>query len=324
MPGPVFGQDQIDQNQTATQSTKEGTNASALRGYIDTIRSRLPKEANKAIDDYFHGRTAGLDLSGNYGKAITWLTQAGMDDKQAAAFIDGIKSLYGHQDNAEADTYGRLNFLQNSLGKDWAPKGYQPPDQGAGGNTGAPDPNSIDAQIQAYINGLQGPATNDPVYQSLYQSGNAQGQQQASQAGIQGGYSQLMGQRSAGAAALPYLQQRQNLALQGMSLLNQRDIGLKQYGLNALQVQNGITQQNYGMAQNQAAGPLSAGLGLVGTLASAYTGVPGLGAAGSSLGAGLGASTVQAPTLQSVPGYGSGRGGNFSGGFSGRNNPAWS
>lgn len=190
---------------------------------------------------------------------------------------------------------------------------------------------SLTDRISQYVKGLQGDVSpDDPVMKGLTAAGVDAGQKAygMSGSGFGGGYEGRLSAAAAQRAALPYLQQRQQLAAQGMGLLNQRDIGLGQLsqGANQLQMQREQMQhqqsmENFAARQQEQMAPWSAIggiLGLGGGIASGF--IPGVGASGamkalpglmsggSNLLGGLGASGAQ---WRGGRGYGGGGGGTY-------------
>jgi hypothetical protein len=166
---------------------------------------------------------------------------------------------------------------------------------------------NINAQLQTFINQMSGTVSpNDPIYKALTMYGDAKASSNAAMAGLgQTGMAMAAGQQGGQQAAVPYLQARSGMALQGMNALSQRDLGLRQNALQALQMQNGVTASNYAAQQNQAAMVGSTLGGVLDTVATAY-GYP-TGGAGAKILGGLGSGSVKPPTMQSPSG------GNYSG-----------
>ena len=174
---------------------------------------------------------------------------------------------------------------------------------------------------------------NDPVFASLSNMGSARASMGVGASGIRvgrGGLGEAAIQQGANAAVTPYLQQRRQMELQGLGMLDQRQQGIErlQQGAQGLEMQriamqNGINQQQYGQQADAAGGQGGIWGGALGALAGAglavATGgataaaIPGMIQGGSQLGAGVGMGGVQRPQLSTPRPYGSfgggGRGG---------------
>lgn len=188
---------------------------------------------------------------------------------------------------------------------------------------------SLTERISAYVRAMQGdPSPDDPVMKGLAAQGADAGQQAYGGWGAGGGGLGRLSNVAAQRLSLPYLQQRQQNALQGMQLLNQRDIGLGQLqqGANEMdlrrqQMQYGMAQGNFGAAQNNGgtAGSIVGGmLGAIPGIALApLTGGASLGliGAGAGIGSGVGKSTAQWGGGRGWGGSGYGSGGYGGGGY---------
>lgn len=182
----------------------------------------------------------------------------------------------------------------------------------AGQQQQAPD-DAINAQLQAFINQMSGPVgPNDQIANTLAGYGGAEAAKAAAARGLTGGISGASAQQGAQNALLPYLQARQQLAIQGIGALSSRDLALKQAALNQLQVQNQINQTNNASAaanyasqqnQNSSIGSVIGGVAgaIPGILLAPYTGGASLGliGAGSAIGGGIGSlATGPAPAYK--------------------------
>jgi hypothetical protein len=171
------------------------------------------------------------------------------------------------------------------------------------------------------------PDMSDPVFRGLTNAGMAAGSSQAGQNGIRvgrGGLGELAIAQSAQNAALPYLQQRRQMELQGLGLLNNREATNEQLDqsayrldLQAQDMQNNMAGQdwarrdNEALANGQSLGSTLGGIGgaVVGGIATAATGgaaaplIPGLIQGGSSLGAGWGGASVTRPQMPKMKPY---------------------
>lgn len=178
------------------------------------------------------------------------------------------------------------------------------------------------AQIKDFIARMSAPVVDaqgritDPILKQLATIGYNGGMNAAGDRGIAGGAASSQAAAMAQQTGLPYLQQRQSLAAQGLGLLNNNTLTSEQlaqnaYGLN-LQAQglnNQLALGQYGQQVQGAQGVgsiIGGGLGaLVGGLATA--GNPaGIGAgltAGASIGGGIAGQAIAPPKLGSFKPY---------------------
>lgn len=335
---PIFTGNEVDPNApitgaaaptAQTKSAQDAAKLAKLRAYVDYYTGQLPPQYIQMAHDL-----ASTGWTSDNVKLKNLLAKAGMPP----SVIDRLPSIgqslkTGNLDFIEHVAQGGKGNSQNgvlagtttwdnvlaALGVDdatiEAPTAAKP-DDGSGAQGDA-----LNSQLQSFINQMHGaPAANDPVMRGLTNAGISAGQQSAASRGVEGGMSGAMEQFGAQAAAAPYLQQRQGLALQGMQALNQRDLGLRADALQQLQAQNSATAANYATQQNQAANTgAMIGMGIQAVGSAAFPEYAGAFAQAPKLGAGI-ASTFgsgQAPTIQGQTNYGgTGSGGsNFRGGF---------
>lgn len=183
----------------------------------------------------------------------------------------------------------------------------------------------LTADIQAFVDALQKtPGMDNPIMAGLTNAGIAAVGRTMSQTGLRGGLAQLAAADSAQRAALPWLSAREGLALQGMGLLNQRDIGLDQLEQgwaeidmkrNAIASQNAMAEYGQEKNKNQAIGGVLGGVvgGIAGGIATVATAgaaaplIPGLIAGGSALGSGIGGAATAPYTPPALPSARGGR-----------------
>jgi hypothetical protein len=292
---------------------------SQVRGYLDTINSQ------KGIN--WKDISRHVNSGGDRRSLEQWLfDKYGMDRNEAKKYT--AAALYTFGNYTEQDKAG---LQQRELGD------LTPP----GSPEAAPvDPNEqervqLTDWIKNFTQSLGRPVDmNDPVFASLSNLGAARASMNVGASGIRvgrGGLGELAIQQGSMNAVQPYLQQRRQMEMQGLGMLDTNQRGneaLRQgaYGLNLQrqQMQNNINQQMYGGQADAAGGvggAIGGALGALGTAGLAM--IPGVGpaiatAAGpglikgfSSVGAGAGMGSVQRPTYSSPRPYGSfGRGGN--------------
>lgn len=224
--------------------------------------------------------------------------------------------IFGDVTNISQDEFDARKNRIKTWGEEWdgTPQGQASAAAASGGGT-AGSTDVINDDLYKWVQSMSGQVDpNDPVVRGLEATGTNAAQRDARNRGVYGGLSGLNVQAGAQQAVQPYLQQRPQLALQGLSALSQRDLGLRNISLQELQAKNAaIAQQNaaaagdFGQQQNSAASIGSVLGGAVGAVGALYTGNPGLIGAGASLGGGLGAmSAGSGPTMQgfkSRPGY---------------------
>lgn len=176
---------------------------------------------------------------------------------------------------------------------------------------------TINDDLYKWVQSMSGPVDpNDPVVRGLEAVGTNAAQRDARNRGVYGGLSGMNVQTGAQQAVLPYLQQRPQLALQGLGALSQRDLNLRNISVQQLQAENAAIAQknaadaaNFGAQQNSASstGSLIGGIigAIPGIIAAPYTGGASLGliGAGSAIGGGVGGMTAgSAPQMR---GFGS-------------------
>ena len=139
----------------------------------------------------------------------------------------------------------------------------------------------ITRQLQEFVTGLQRPIQNpdgsyaDSIAQQLARSGATSAGSAARNQGLGGGISVAAAQQGTQAALLPYLQQRKQMEMQGLGMVNNRDISLGQLrqGATSLQLQAAQQQNQAAMSQwadqrdkDQAFGTIvGGGLGFIGS-----------------------------------------------------------
>ena len=233
-----------------------------------------------------------------------------------------------------ASTYGTIGNALDKLDKFFTDFG-DPNDPDAPINTGgapatpaapttptAPTDTSASDEVNKQLQGLIGQNTgsldNDPRAQSLARIGGGAALRAANAAGIRGGLTGAGVEAGAQRALAPYEMERRQLALQGLSALSNRDLGLRQSALATLQAQNEAAGNNMGQAAG-IGGAIGSGIGAIGDIIAGIYKVPTNGAISKALGGvgttiGGGVSGGVSP-YSGTPGYtGYTRGGTGSGG----------
>jgi hypothetical protein len=157
------------------------------------------------------------------------------------------------------------------------------------------DSRDITAKIKAFTDLMH-----QPVMQQLLNAGNRQAQGMGGGLGSQVGNMQASGQ--AMQAALPYLQQRNDLYKQGLGMQSDRQLSVENLKMGYAKMQNDMATQKWAADKNQMQG-LGAGIGgLAGTALGAYLGGPEGAKVGASIGvaAGGGIGSLGGP---SAPAY---------------------
>jgi len=164
----------------------------------------------------------------------------------------------------------------------------------------------------------------DPIALQMTKSAAGLGAQAAYGAGGEGGMTGAAAQQNAQGALNQYEQYRQQMAMQGLGLQNNRDLSLRSLQEQGRQFDAGAAMQDQANQynQNKSIGSLIGGIGgaVAGGIATIATGgaaaplIPGLMAGGSALGGGLGGMTVPSSGASYRPSAGTGGGGYRPGG----------
>lgn len=238
--------------------------------------NNLPPEAVDAFERLgINPMTAeGANQIANMSQAWRALQASPSDDAQISR--DGNTDMWAQ------------TFIQRSAayGSNYDPSA-PPPAQATGGDTG-----SITGQIQAFIDSMRGPLNTDPAYDQIMRASMNAAQAMGGSRGIssRSGLAAANASNVRAASLSPLVQARQQALAAGLSLQNQRDLGLGQLQAGYDKMQSDLAMQQWAAQQNQAQGigsAIGAGAGALG-----FIGGPALGAAtmaaGSAIGGGLG------------------------------------
>ena len=302
-----------------------------LTSQVDAVLGQLPPDEVAAIQSATSSKTMNApDYQNQWSHAYDLLLSHGFTPEKAQALLQLTQNVKVRGNNVIGDMFdgsaglaGLKKVLGDNLESDAggafrAAFGLKNADEQAAADAeqitadkAAKAKADLTTQIQGFVDSMLGkvdPVTgqrvgadpNDPVRLSLLQAGTDAAQMSAAQGGLSGD-STLAGTQAASVAQqnlAPYEAQKKSLGLQGLSLLNQRDIGLGQLqqgwaGLDQGQqnISNAAADAKWAGEQNQRQAIGSAIGGTLGTVAGAYFGMPSLGQAGASLGGGIGGAT---------------------------------
>lgn len=175
---------------------------------------------------------------------------------------------------------------------------------------------ALTERIRQFVASLSGtPDANDPVVRGIASSGVDYAQGLMQQSGMSGGGISRVAELARMKMMSPYLQQRAQLAMQGMGLLNNRELGIEEMRMKADELNANRDAMRYGANQNMGAGAGS-GIGTVvggGLTALALTNpvtaplAPFIMPATAAFGSGVGGMTAGSPTVRKYNSpYGSG------------------
>lgn len=327
---PIYGPDQQDQMQQNTDPRVQ-----KLYAQVDVMNGIVSQAGLSSEEQYLLNYEIAHQNSMHVGgisadEAKGLMRKLGLDPRQYQAMLD-IGKLKKAYEAAQSDPATAKNFWDGdyagfgqkgdtmlrdatSVLGDVSSRFQENKDKQAAADKAAADEQAqgdgLNRELVSFINQMHGaPSSNDPVMRGLTNAGQSAAEQSAGARGIEGGMSGAMNQFGAQAAAAPYLQNRQNLALQGMQTLNQRDLGLRAAGLAQLQAQNSASAANFGSAQNNGAnigGLIGSTAG--GVLSAVYpqysAAFSQLGKLGAGAGGIVGGATAGGtPTIQGTSGY---------------------
>lgn len=249
----------------------------------------LSEDEVKAIDQMASNRERGLSTA-TWTREDLWRRVANAPAKlRQKAEADAAAAAQAEQDKARGGVEDRIKKFLADL-----------------------DPNSPTTQAMYQYISKRGQATQGAASAraGLGSAGSGQGS---------GGLSAYGQQMVQGDLANKYDMQRNALQAQGLGMLSQHDLGIKQLELGYMEMQNKQAEQAWAARQNQNQGIGAAFGGALGALG--FIGGPALGAAtmrgGAALGGGLGglAAGGSGPSYPSMPSWmsGSGRKGSLGG-----------
>lgn len=293
------------------------------RNYLDTVNSQRGINWKQIRGHFARNESAG--------SLARWLYDTyDMDMNEAQKYAQAAFALY-ETERSDGSDAGRARSQaweksqteqQNRMGFDYGqlPQSAQP--QGPQG----PDPRAqLTDRISRFVEALGQPiGMENPIFASLVNMGRSRASQQVGASGVRvgrGGLGELAIQQGVNQSVTPYLQQREQMQMQGLGLLNNMQIsdeqlaqGAYQLEMQRQQIDNNAAMQRYATGKDQAGG-LGGTFGALGgaalgTILTAATGgaaapaIPGLISGGSAVGAGWGQMGVQAPRLPSMRPYG--------------------
>lgn len=275
--------------------------------YLESLRTRKGGLQFLA-DSAWAEESQKLGLSPNQARELDYLLRS-------KGYKDGLTTFAeAGPDGAAYSETGLQNLMQ--VAKE---HGFNVTDPNAAG------PDAINNQLSAFIKRMQSPLDyNDPEVKRLMDLGAGVAERQAAGAGIQGGMSVANSRQAALNSTAPLEAGRRQLALQGMQVLSNRDIGLREQSLKEMEMKNAALQGNYAARQNESTSVGSVVGGIIGAIPGAilapYTGGASLGliGAGAAIGGGIGGmSAGSAPSMRSRPAYTGFKGGYTPSGGSG-------